>query len=178
MAGPALSPELPWSVPVRLDEIGRGLSRRLVADEPTRERIVRALELTGLNRLEAYVEVTPGFEGGRVNGRMTAEVVQTCGVTLEPFETPIETDFEVRFTTRPPEPVDADDAELGLSDLDTPDYVESGVIDLAGLVVEHLSLEIDPYPRKPGVVFEPPEEEQEPSPFAVLAQLKPRDPQP
>ncbi|HYF22934.1 MAG TPA: DUF177 domain-containing protein [Caulobacteraceae bacterium] len=175
MAGAALNPDLPWSNPVRLDEIGRGLTRRLVADEAVRKRIAEELELVELPALEAYVEVAPAFEGGKVDGRLIARVVQTCGVTLEPFETPIEASFQVRFTTRPPEPVDTDDAELGLPDLDAPDYVESGVIDLAGLVVEHLSLELDPHPRKPDAVFEPPQEEREPSPFSVLAQLKPRD---
>jgi hypothetical protein len=42
---------------------------------------------------------------------------------------------------------------------------------VAGYVTEHLALEIDPFPRKPGVEFDyqPPEEET--SPFAALKKL-------
>ena len=42
-----------------------------------------------------------------------------------------------------------------------------------GHVIEHLALEIDPFPRKPDAVFEPPATEEETSPFAVLKGLKP-----
>ncbi len=58
---------------------------------------------------------------------------------------------------------------------DPADVLEGDQIDLAAYVVEHLALEIDPYPRKPDAVFEPPAAEPETSPFAVLLQLKPRD---
>jgi uncharacterized metal-binding protein YceD (DUF177 family) len=166
---------LPWSVPVRIDELGRGLHRRLSADEPTRARIAKALDLEALERLDALVEVKPVFEGGRIGGRFSARVTQICGVTLEPFDSEIEGELEAAFTTREPEPP-APGEELGLGDLDTPDYVPGAEIDLGQYVVEHLALEIDPFPRKPGAVFEPPAEEAEPSPFAVLAKLRPDDP--
>ena len=45
-------------------------------------------------------------------------------------------------------------------------------VDLGAYVVEDLSLAIDPFPRKPGVAFEAPEQTGELSPFAVLAKLK------
>lgn len=169
------APAQPWSVLLRLEELGAGLERRLVADEATRSRIATALGLEALKSLKADMRVKPGFEGGLVSGRIEAEVVYLCGVTLEPFDSRIETDFEDRFTTRPPESP-APGEELGLADLDAPDFVESGVLDLGGYVVEHLALELDPFPRKPGVVFEAPAAEEAPSPFAELARLK-RGPQ-
>jgi uncharacterized metal-binding protein YceD (DUF177 family) len=165
------SEPVPWSAPVRLEDLGRGLERRLVADEAARTRIARVLGLEGLKVLEAEVEVRPGFEGGVVSGRIHAEVVYLCGVSLDPFESAIDADFEARFSTRAPEPTPAGE-ELGLAHLDTPDFVAEGVIDLGAYVVEHLALEIDPFPRKPGAVFEPPDVEAEPSPFAELAKLK------
>jgi uncharacterized metal-binding protein YceD (DUF177 family) len=62
-----------------------------------------------------------------------------------------------------------------LDAVDPPDLIEDGIIDLGGYVVEHLALELDPFPRKPGAEFTPPETDPEPSPFAVLARLKPDD---
>ena len=55
---------------------------------------------------------------------------------------------------------------------DPPDLLESDRIDLAAYVVEDLALAIDPFPRKPGVAFEAPDQPGELSPFAVLAKLK------
>jgi uncharacterized metal-binding protein YceD (DUF177 family) len=157
---------------VRLDEISREAHRRLTADEPTRARIAELLDLVALNSLEAEVEVRPIRKGGEVHGRLKAEVVQTCGVTLEPFETRIQAEFTAQFTTEANERKSAHDEEFSLEDLDEPDLIENGVVDLGGYVVEHLALEIDPFPRKPDAVFEAAQEEGEPSPFAALAKLK------
>jgi hypothetical protein len=61
------------------------------------------------------------------------------------------------------------------NDEDT-EILSSSEIDLAAPLLEELALALDPYPRAPGVAFEPPREESEPSesPFAVLAKLKER----
>ena len=42
---------------------------------------------------------------------------------------------------------------------------------MSGYVVEHLALELDPFPRKPGAVFVQPPEPTEISPFAALKAL-------
>ena len=55
---------------------------------------------------------------------------------------------------------------------DPPDVLESDVIDLAGYVIEHLALEIDPFPRAPDAEFSPPETTRKSSPFAKLAEWK------
>ncbi|WP_236627552.1 hypothetical protein [Caulobacter sp. B11] len=44
---------------------------------------------------------------------------------------------------------------------------------MSGYVIEHLALELDPFPRKPGAVFVAPPEPVELSPFAALKRLKP-----
>lgn len=164
----------PWSVPARTGEIGRGITRRLEADAPARGRIARALDLQALDLLEAEVSVTPDAQGYEVSGELHAKVTQTCGVTLEPLPAEIRTRFSVRCResdeAEPAEPVH--EVEVTLEDEDPPDLIEGGAIDLGAYVVEHLALELDPFPRKPGAVFEPPAAEAEPSPFAVLAGLK------
>lgn len=163
----------PWPVIVRLDEIGKRLDRKLVADEMDRARIAESLGLEGLNLLEAEVVITQTGPAGEVKGDLHAQVVQICGVSLEPFETSIRSAFTVPFTTEPAAEQDTEDQEFGLADLDAPDVIETGVLDVGGYVVEHLALELDPFPRKPGVEFEAPPPEREASPFAVLANLKP-----
>ena len=165
----------PWSEIVRLSELRGGLRRRLTADEPTRGRIARALDLLALEDLTALVEAAPWRDGVRVSASWSARVVQLCGVTLEAFETPLAGEFTVRAappgSAALPSPLRL--VEVDLDSEDPPDVLEGESVDLAAYVVEHLALEIDPYPRKPGATFEAPPEEREESPFAVLRRLKP-----
>jgi hypothetical protein len=168
---------LPWSVPVRVHDIRSGLTRKLEADAATRARVARALDLQSLDRLEAEVSVTPQAEGWEVRGHIAADLAQTCGVTLEPLPAAIRADFAVRCAETAEDEIDEATGEIviDLDAVDPPDLIEDGIIDLGGYVVEHLALELDPFPRKPGAEFTPPETDPEPSPFAVLARLKPDD---
>jgi len=167
----------PWSVPLRLDEAARGPAvRRLAPDEAARKRIAESLGLAGLPAFEGEARVAPWRDGVEVEGRWTARVVYTCGITLEPFEQALEGEFAVRAV--PPdsplavEPESGPEEELSLEAEDPPDVVQDGTIDLGAYLVEHLALELDPFPRKPGAVFEPPPAEAPESPFAVLRSLK------
>ena len=58
---------------------------------------------------------------------------------------------------------------------DPPEPIVNGVIDLGRLATDALFLAIDPYPRKPDAVFEPPVEAADPEdhPFAALKALQP-----
>jgi len=169
------SSQEPWSAPVRLDQVGRGLTRKLVADEVERARIAKALELSSLDRLEAEVTLEPAPVGWRLRGRFSADLEQTCGVTLEPLPAQVDGEISVDLVEEAiEEPQSSPDHEFTLESPDPPDVAENGVVDLGAYVVEHLVLELDPFPRKPGVEFEPPQAEAEASPFAVLAQLKPK----
>ena len=102
-------------------------------------------------------------------------MVQTCGLTLDPFEQPLEGAFTVRMVPAGSPNAPSEEAELSFeagAD-DPPDVLEGDTVDIAAYLVEHLALELDPFPRKPGAAFEPPPEPAEPSPFAALQKLKP-----
>lgn len=169
------SSEAPWRDPVRLDRIGVGIERKLEADAETRARIVDFLGLPELGLFSAELRLRPYGPGWRLNGRLQAEGAQTCGVTLEPLPFRIDRTFHVDMAEAPRAgDKQVIDVEVSLED-DAPDLIEGGVIDLAIYAVEQLGLALDPFPRKPGAQFVPPDGPQEPSPFAVLATLKPRE---
>lgn len=178
MAKPPLSP---WRESVRLADLARGrVRRRLEPDAARRAALARDLGLDALDGFTAEMTVSPWLDGAQIHGRFTAEVTQTCGVSLDPFESTLSGDFTVRVLPAgsPNAPADdvADEIELDPGADDPPDLIEGDEIDLAAYATEQLALEIDPFPRKPGAVFEPPAAEAESSPFAVLRQLKPDDP--
>lgn len=173
-----MSAAAPWSAPLRLSELAHGpVERRLEPDEGVRAAIAKSLALDGLRALTADVEAAPWLDGVRLRGRWRAEVTQTCGVTLDPFDSQLAGEFDVRAVPADSPAAPTADGEVGvdLEAEDPPDVLQAERVDLAAYVIEHLALEIDPYPRKPGVEFEPPPAEPEASPFAVLSALKPKD---
>ncbi|WP_292053665.1 MULTISPECIES: YceD family protein [unclassified Brevundimonas] len=164
--------KLPYSEPVRLHQIGTSLSRSLEPDAAQRARIAKALDLVSLENFTADLNVVPTVSGWRMTGRVIADVVQACGLTLEPLPSHIDRDFTVNLVEKLEVPVNEDgEIDIELDD-EFPDEVEEGKIDLGQYAVEQLFLSLDPFPRKEGAVFEQPPEPVEISPFAALQALK------
>lgn len=169
-----------WSRTVRLHELARGpLKFTLTPDAAARAKIAGDLGLESLPALSAELTLKPWLDGAEITGRFKARVEQLCSLSLEAFEQDLSGEIEVRAVpagsaNAPGE--EAHELELELDAPDPPDVLEGDTLDLAAYVVEHLALEIDPFPRKPGAAFDyaPPAEEE--SPFAVLKKLKPPEP--
>ena len=173
-----------WPETIRIGDAARftpaaPLRRRIVAEAGVRKTVARNLALVALDRLEAELDLSGWFDGLRVEGRWSATITQTCGVSLEDFSTELEGRFDLRVVPpTSPHAAQSDEAEIEI-DLDAedpPDVLDSDVVDLGGYVIEHLALEIDPFPRKPGAEFQPPKDDADLSPFAVLKKLKGDEP--
>jgi uncharacterized metal-binding protein YceD (DUF177 family) len=180
------APPHPWRVNVAVDHIPEaGLHQTIAADA---SQCAAMSELAGLRGLS---EVRAGFElrhagRGRVHvvGWVKALVGQTCVVTLEPLENAIDEPIDLLFA--PEDQVEAiakameNEAETDGEVPDPPEAIVGGMIDLGKLAADALFLGIDPYPRKPEAVFEPPvtPEDPESHPFAALKALKGESPPP
>ena len=109
------------------------------------------------------------------DAELTADVVQSCVVTLEPVETHISRSFSraLHYTPRRRDEKSGIVSVISVED-EGPEEIDSLKFDLAGPLLEEFSLAVDPYPRAPGVAFEPPagEEPKRANPFAVLKGLK------
>ncbi len=161
---------------IRLSEIGRaGRQFDFKPDDVIRADMAKRLGLVSLSRFQAALDITPWLDGAEIRGDWNTAVVQTCGVSLEDFETPLSGRFMVRVVPSGSQnaPEGGAEVELDPEADDPPDVLEGEVIDLGGYLLEHLALEIDPFPRKPGAVFEPPQTAEIISPFASLRDLKP-----
>jgi hypothetical protein len=173
----------PWIETIRIGEVGRpgaggAVERRLAPDGATRAKLARFLDLERLDALEATLRLTPWFDGARLDGHWAATITQLCGVSLDPLVSDLSGDFVVHVVPPGSKHGPADPIPEVVIDLeadDPPDVLESDIIDLAGYVIEHLVLEIDPFPRAPGAEFNPPETTRESSPFAKLAEWKDGD---
>jgi hypothetical protein len=170
----------PWRAFVPVVQIPeRGLHREIEADQAARAAMAEAAGLRDLAFARATFDLTPR-SGGRVHvsGRVQARIGQTCVVTLEPLDSEI--DEEVDLTFAPSEQIPelaetADGDEDVVTDTaDAPEPIENGIIDLGRLAADMLYLAIDPYPRKPGAVFESQVTAADPDdhPFAALKALQ------
>jgi hypothetical protein len=166
----------PWSAPLAIDDVpetGRHIA--ITADEATRAAVAELAEVRAIPRLQASFDVTRhGRDGLHVVGQVSATVGQDCVVTLDPIENEVIEEIDLIFTPAAP-PVASDETVAEVTEVpeeDAPEPLIGGVVDLGGIATEFLILGIDPYPRKPGVVFEPPEADTAAKPFAALAALK------
>jgi uncharacterized metal-binding protein YceD (DUF177 family) len=161
----------------RVDALPReGQSVSIEAAPAEREALASFLGLPAIAVLTATLRLEPQGRGGaRVTGSIHGECTQTCVVSLEPFQATVDEAVDVRFAPRtaadPRSPQPGESRTASLEDEDEPDPVIDGQIDLGALAAEFFALGLDPYPRKPGAVFEQGvKSEPTDSPFAALAQ--------
>jgi uncharacterized metal-binding protein YceD (DUF177 family) len=174
---------LPLSHSYNLARLGNaGDAVRFSADDAERARIAKWAGIPSVEKLEVQVGIRK-LESNRfgLGFDLSAEVTQSCVVTLEPVPAHIQRSFsrELVFagTSRHrPDQADKGGAESeALVDLDEgPEEITSLHIDLAVPALEEFVLALDPYPRRPGVEFVPKTGDLSPpdNPFAVLKGLK------
>jgi uncharacterized metal-binding protein YceD (DUF177 family) len=166
-----------WHVPVVVEQVPEtGQHFDLVADPSMRAAVARLARLRDLLRLNASFDVARlGSSGLHVTGRVSATVGQNCVVTLEPLENEVMEAVDLKFLPqRAPEHASDGEAETKRPERkwDGPEPLVGGAVDLGALATEFLILGLDPYPRKPDTIFQPPQEEKhDPGPFAALAKL-------
>jgi len=164
----------PWHLPVAVEDVPElGEHFDLTADSQVRAAIAKAAGLRDLTRLEANFDVNRQRGGLRVIGRIAATVGQTCVVTLEPVANEVAEDVDLLFA---PQASVAESGGAAIRPEGSKYDVEpliGEVVDLGALATEFLVLGLDPYPRKPGAVFESPEETAAgDGPFSALAALQ------
>ncbi|PWJ76938.1 uncharacterized protein DUF177 involved in 23S rRNA accumulation [Pseudaminobacter salicylatoxidans] len=148
----------PVSFPVHVARLPqKGLPVVFEADEKQRAALAEAHGLDAVERFRIELLVTAWKRNGvRVEGRVEADIVQTCVVTLDPVRNHISEEVSGLFL-----PQDSKLARLGfetggeiLLDAEGPDSPElfSGdTVDVGAFAEEFFGLGIDPYPRKSGV---------------------------
>jgi uncharacterized metal-binding protein YceD (DUF177 family) len=165
----------PWRVPVAVEDVSEaGEHIELVADAETCAAVARVAGLRELPRLKATFDVSRyGVAGLRVEGRVSATVGQSCVVTLEPLANEVDEVVNLLFAPQAAAIHEAGEGAAANANDDDAEPLVGGLIDLGALAIEFLILGLDPYPRKAGAVFEPPQQAKAAaSPFAALAALK------
>lgn len=173
MTEPALLPR-----PIEVNSISeRGFEQTVTANPAERAAIAEAFGLLEVRALGGEATLTRRGDRVRIEGRVTADIVQACVVTLEPVPQHIDEEFGLRLVPEgdePPPPSSQAEIFVDIEHEDPPDTYAGRSIDLGAIILEHVALAIDPYPRAPGAELgeEPAADDRADSPFAVLSKLK------
>lgn len=176
-----------------------GESFSFAAGDDERKALAKRFDLLSLDSLEADVVATrfvsegrkhKAVSGVRLRVKFSADVIQSCVVTLEPVAAHIAQGFEVDYLPEGAEQLnteflDGEAVEIGdgevivdVDEIDPPEVLRGDEIDVGEVIAENLSLALDPYPRAVGAEVEADqagagdEEISADNPFAVLKELK------
>ncbi len=182
-----------WSHYISSEDIGRKPLK--VSVSVPKENIPAICNRIGAHSIEVLkvdfvLSRNPVSKVIHVKGTLRADLHQYCVVTTEPVSEHIEDSFEswcietnsaVSFAKAKRErlsPQELNDLPM-LEEHDDPEEIVDGKIDLGELITQHMSLSLNPYPRKEDAVFESKDklfdEEEEGAygnPFAALKEWK------
>lgn len=176
--------EAEFSRPISIEDVpAQGRHWTISATPAECRALAERYGIPEVERLEATLKVRPvtRTETFKVEGTLTAAVVQTCVVTLEPVRQSVMESFAVVFgpDRRAEEGgEEGQDLVIDLGAEEPPDPIIAGKIDLGEVTAEHLALALDPFPRAEGAEmqgfedFPEPEETVTNRPFAVLAEFR------
>ncbi len=147
-------------------------SFRITPDAEARKALAAELGLLDLPALSFQGAITAsGSDDWRLDGQLTATVVQPCVVTLEPVTTALSEKVARVYSPHITPPED-DEVEIPEDDIEP----LGQYIDAAAVMAEALALALPLYPRADGAELAAPEVADEPEdntrrPFAGLADL-------
>lgn len=165
----------------------KGRVETLAPDADRRAALAKAHDLQAVERFSAELTIRRWQRDGvRVSGRIVADIVQTCVVSLEPVPARLEAPFEALFVpeqsrlARRMAEGEAHDIAIDPEGPDAPETFVPPDLDVGAVAEEFFALAIDPYPRaaeaqspvQVGATDD--DDEAAESPFAALAALRPR----
>lgn len=165
-----------FSYPLKIDELGQGEQNyKLSADKEQLKTLTEIFNIPAVNSFSADMKLKFQKKKGilTITGRVEANLELISVISLEHFNKDYTTDFSLLYDTNAKyEDIYLDDEDINL---DLPDIVINGQIDLGDIAIEQLALVMEDHPRMAGESFEAIIEGNEPvknNPFAVLEKLK------
>lgn len=149
---PAEPCEPEFSSAVTLDSLPRGGKHFVLsADDDERKAVAHRLGVPAIARLDGHVQLRATNARIFVKGRIDAALTRECVASLEAMDEAIGEEFEIEFLRHNPAPTQAGPKEDESEEdrLNAPDIHDAPALDLGELLVQQLSLAMDPFPRLP-----------------------------
>ncbi len=197
---PSSLPQSEWFTPFHVENVpSSGKTVKMVAESDVLKPIAERLDVLEVKSLSSELRLTLQNGGHILNitGHFKAEIVQECIITLQPVEATLEDDFEAWYADHDKaipfnrakhnqKAMEEGDEVQILEEKDDPEALIDGQVDLGEVVIQFLSLSVNPYPRAEGVADDAEPEPIEvtkpvagatlrPNPFAALKNWRPQD---
>jgi uncharacterized metal-binding protein YceD (DUF177 family) len=118
-----------------------GIELTFEATPEERRMLASRFDLVGVERLVGHASLDRSGEVVRLRGRLEAQVVQSCVISLEDVRSTVDEAFDCRFTR----PGAAAPGDLAWDqDIEQLDGTE---LDVSEIFAQQLALALDPYPR-------------------------------
>jgi len=118
----------------------------IIADEAARRAIAKRLKVPAVSTLKGEFDIRKTVGGADVKIKIDALVERVCVASLEPMAETVAAQYSLHLLR---DYGDSDDEDH--SDDDDPalyEPLEGETLDLGELLIQHLALSLDPYPRK------------------------------
>ncbi len=144
-----------FSRPVDLNNIpAKGRHLKFQATDEETSALVQRYAVQGLDGLIAECDIIPARKGEfKLKAIFKANILQACGISLDPVSEAITGEFTLALR-QPPRQFTGQKQQEGPEidfDFEEEDFeiLKSNMIDVGEMIAQHLSLEINPYPRSP-----------------------------
>lgn len=165
-----------FTYPLQIDELNQGDQRyKLRADKEELEFLAEVLQVPAVNNFEAELNLNFQKKKGilTISGEVKANLTLISVISLDEFDKNYKTKFTLTYdTTAKYEDIKDMDEDINM---DIPDIVYNGKVDLVDVSIEQLALIMEDHPRKKGEEFSSIIEDMSPAknnPFSALAKLK------
>ena len=136
-----------FSVVVTLGKLPpEGKSFHLAPDEAERNAVADRLDVVAVDALAGEIHLSATREKITARGKVTAALKRECVASLEEMSEAIDEAFEIEFLRRE----EAIDEMSDEDKWDAPDVHTAPDFDVGELLVQQLSLAMNPFPRKEG----------------------------
>lgn len=146
--------------------------QKIVATEEESVHIAKRLGILSLKEFtsEFTLSANDTFDHFELEGKIHAELTQQCVVTMLPVDEVVDDSLHIKIKLGEEEELPD---EYFHADMDDVEYVQDTRVDIGELVLQYLSLSINPYPRQDQVItLQGDEQDLKRKPFAKLEELK------
>lgn len=182
-------PESALSHPVNVTRLpSKGLTIKLEPDDDTRAKLATQCDVLSISEFFAQLNVKSWHKDGvRVSGPLSATLIQSCILTLEPVPESISTQIDAVFVpsssklAKPKINAETQELIIEAEGDDVPELFELPSLDVGAVAAEFFALELNPYPKAPdadetaaSVMVQDDEtsDDAKENPFASLAKIR------
>lgn len=134
-----------------------GFELKLKATDEECASLAVQMHVVNVANFTADLTIKQWRRGGvHIEGEFATTLTQTCVLSLDEFDTTVSEKIDQKFfsSTKIPDQSDKKEVEMLDNDMDPPDALVDGKLDISDYLVETVLLQLDPYPKKPGSQLE------------------------